>query len=67
MDTLDRWDVLLLVAAALVAINALVRLMSRRRRQLIGELGDEASRSGKARDDGRDEGRDERSDRGEAA
>jgi len=35
---MDGWDVALLVAAAYVAATALVRLMLRRRDQMLGEL-----------------------------
>ena len=35
---MDRWDVVLLVVAGYVAITALVRLMIRRRDQLLDEL-----------------------------
>jgi hypothetical protein len=35
---MDGWDVALLVAAAYVAATALVRLMVRRRDQMLGDL-----------------------------
>jgi len=35
---MDRWDVVLLVVAGYVAITALIRLMIRRRDQLLDEL-----------------------------
>ena len=35
---MDRWDVVVLVIAGYVAVTALVRLMIRRRDQLLDEL-----------------------------
>ena len=34
----DRWDIALLLVAAYVAVMALVRLMSRRRQELVADL-----------------------------
>ena len=41
---MDGWDLALLAIAGYVAIVALVRLMIRRRDQLVGELVEEAER-----------------------
>ena len=41
---MDTWDIALLVVAGFVAVLALVRLMSRRRNQLVEELLDQARR-----------------------
>ena len=38
MENMDGWDVALLAAAAYIAVTALVRLMIRRRNQLLGEF-----------------------------
>jgi len=38
MGNMDGWDVALLAAAAYIAVTALVRLMIRRRNQLLGEF-----------------------------
>lgn len=38
MNWMDRWDIALLVIAAYVAVMALVRLMSRRRQELVADL-----------------------------
>ncbi|HUT92398.1 MAG TPA: hypothetical protein VMY37_23080 [Thermoguttaceae bacterium] len=35
---MNRWDIVLLVVAGYVAVTALVRLMTRRRDQLLDEL-----------------------------
>ena len=35
---MDGWDIVLLMAAAYVAVSALVRLMLRRRDQMLDEL-----------------------------
>jgi hypothetical protein len=38
MENMDAWDVALLVVAAFVAVMALVRLMTRRHRQVLDEF-----------------------------
>ena len=38
MENMDRWDIVLLVGAGYVATMALVRLMIRRRDQLLDKL-----------------------------
>jgi len=38
MYWMDRWDVVLLVLSAYVAVMALVRLMTRRRQELVADL-----------------------------
>jgi hypothetical protein len=38
MNWMDRWDVVLLVLSAYVAVMALVRLMTRRRQALVADL-----------------------------
>jgi hypothetical protein len=38
MGWLDRWDVVLLVLSAYVAVMALVRLMTRRRQELVADV-----------------------------
>lgn len=38
MNWMDRWDIVLLVIAAYVAVMALVRLMSRRRQELVADV-----------------------------
>jgi hypothetical protein len=42
MGNMDGWDIALLAAAAYVAVTALVRLMARRRNQLIEQLRQQA-------------------------
>ncbi len=44
---MDTWDVVLIVVAGYVAITALVRLMNRRREQMLGELRQEMEKSKK--------------------
>jgi hypothetical protein len=41
---MDGWDVVLLVVAGYVAVTALVRLMLRRRDQMLGELRQQVGR-----------------------
>ena len=38
MNGLDRWDLLLLAVAALVAVGSLLKLMAARRDQLVSEV-----------------------------
>jgi hypothetical protein len=38
MDGLDRWDVLVLIAAGYLAVMALVRMMAARRSELVGRI-----------------------------
>jgi uncharacterized membrane protein YqjE len=35
---MDRWDIVLLIIGALVAVGSLVRLMRARRDQLVGQV-----------------------------
>jgi hypothetical protein len=35
---MDRWDVLIVAVAAYVAVMTLVRLMARRRNELVGQV-----------------------------
>ena len=44
---MNRWDVVLLVVAGYVAVTALVRLMIRRRDQLLDELRQHVKKSKK--------------------
>ena len=57
MGSMDGWDVALLVVAVYVAITALVRLMSRRRDQLVQQFREEVA---KEKDRRRAEQRNER-------
>ena len=52
---MDRWDVVLLVVAGYVAITALVRLMIRRRDQLLDELRQHFKKSKKRKEADRQE------------
>jgi hypothetical protein len=38
MEWLNRWDVILLLIAAYVAVMSLVRMMTRRRDQLVADV-----------------------------
>jgi hypothetical protein len=44
MDSMDGWSLALLVAGGYVAITALVRLMVRRRNQLMDQFREEVQR-----------------------
>jgi len=40
---MDRWDVLIILAAGYVAVMALVRLMARRRNQVLDQIRGQAA------------------------
>jgi len=41
---MDRWDIMMMAAAAYVAIAALVRLMAHRRNELVAKIREEVAR-----------------------
>lgn len=41
---MDRWDVLMAVAASYIAVASLVRLMANRRNELVAKIREEISR-----------------------
>ncbi len=49
MQHMEVFDVVLLVVAAYVAVLALVRLMSKRRDQIVGQFREEVQREKKAK------------------
>ncbi len=49
MGAMEGWDLALLVAAAYVAVTALVRLMLKRREQLVAQFRDEIKATRDAR------------------
>jgi len=61
MGNMDGWDVALLVAAGYVAATALVRLMTRRRDQLLDEFHREMAKRKRRKDAERRNQRPERS------
>ncbi|HUT13907.1 MAG TPA: hypothetical protein VMY42_25685 [Thermoguttaceae bacterium] len=61
MGNMDGWDVALLVAAGYVAATALVRLMTRRRDQLLDEFHRELAKRKRRKDAERRNQRPERS------
>jgi hypothetical protein len=58
MDWLTRSDIILLLVASYVAVMVLVRLMQRRRDQLISEVEQQLSARGKRRHDDGQQNRD---------
>jgi len=51
MENMDSWDFVLIGAAAFVAVTALVRLMLRRREQLLGQFRPQLQRNKKRKGD----------------
>ena len=55
---MDRWDVIVILVAGYVSVMALVRLMARRRNQLIEHFRDEIEKQVQAKTDDQQEDRD---------
>lgn len=55
---MDRWDVIVILIAGYVSVMALVRLMARRRNQLIEHFRDEIEKQVQAKTDKQQEDRD---------